>query len=153
MELRWQLECQKVCKLLPNTTLLTFFWFLPFIPFYKMYFKPSRKNTNFGFLPLPSMTIWLKNDHLNGWSLSELNRCQQSWTWNYILIVKHVNIIKLKLLAIDEIKCPVAPLHINWDSSGSLPSSQETHFIVLQTWSVGQSLPTLHVLSRPFKNE
>ena len=88
-----------------------------------------------------------------GWSLSELNRYQKTWTWNYNLIVKHVNIIKLKLLTINEIKCPVAPLHFNWDSSGSLPSSQETHFIVLQTWSVGQSLPTLHVLSRPFQNE
>ena len=66
---------------------------------------------------------------------------------------KYLHIIKLKLLTIDEIKCPVAPLHFSWDSSGSSPSSQETQFIVLQTWSVGQSLPTLHVLSRPFKSE
>ena len=34
-----------------------------------MYFKPSRKNPDFGFLPLPSKPAWLKNDHLKGWSL------------------------------------------------------------------------------------
>ena len=30
----------------------------------KVYFKPSRKNLDFGFLPLPSKPAWLKNDHL-----------------------------------------------------------------------------------------
>ena len=29
-----------------------------------VYFKPSKKNTDFGFLPLPSKPAWLKNDHL-----------------------------------------------------------------------------------------
>ena len=32
------------------------------------------------------------------------------------------------------------------DSSGSRPSSQETQFNLLQTWSSGQSLPTAHVV-------
>ena len=30
----------------------------------KVYFKPSRKNSDFGFLPLPSEPDWLKNYHL-----------------------------------------------------------------------------------------
>jgi hypothetical protein len=32
----------------------------------KMYFKPSRKNPDFGFLPLPSKPVWLKNPYLIG---------------------------------------------------------------------------------------
>jgi hypothetical protein len=31
----------------------------------KAYFKPSKKNTDFGFLPLPSMLVRLKNPYLN----------------------------------------------------------------------------------------
>ena len=34
-----------------------------------MKFKPSWKNPDFGFLPLPSKPVWLKNDHLNGLKL------------------------------------------------------------------------------------
>ena len=31
----------------------------------KVYFKPSRKNPDFGFLPLPSKLVWLKNSYLS----------------------------------------------------------------------------------------
>jgi hypothetical protein len=31
----------------------------------KVYFKPGRKNPDFGFLPLPSKPVWLKNPYLN----------------------------------------------------------------------------------------
>jgi hypothetical protein len=31
----------------------------------KAYFKPSRKNPDFGFLPLPSMLVRLKNPYLS----------------------------------------------------------------------------------------
>ena len=31
---------------------------------FKVNFKPSRKNSDIGFLPLPSKPVWLKNDHL-----------------------------------------------------------------------------------------
>ena len=30
----------------------------------KVYFKPSRKNPDFIFLPLPSKPVWLKNPYL-----------------------------------------------------------------------------------------
>ena len=41
------------------------------------------------------------------------------------------------------------PLHFDWDSLGLLLSPQEAQFLVVsQIWSVGQSLPTMHVLPR-----
>jgi hypothetical protein len=30
----------------------------------KVYFKPSWKNPDFGFLPLPSVLVWLKKPYL-----------------------------------------------------------------------------------------
>ena len=34
----------------------------------KVYFKPSRKNQDFGFLPLPSKLVRLTNPYLIDWS-------------------------------------------------------------------------------------
>ena len=45
------------------------------------------------------------------------------------------------------------PSHLNWVSSGSKPASQETHmFLVSQIWFLLQSVPAVHVLPRPFKD-
>ena len=38
--------------------------------------KPSRKNRDFGFLPIPSKPAWLKNDHLTQtqlWTLTNIS--------------------------------------------------------------------------------
>jgi hypothetical protein len=41
----------------------------------KVYFKPSRKNPDFGFIPLPSMLVQLKNPYLsrNAFQLAEIS--------------------------------------------------------------------------------
>ena len=38
----------------------------------KVYFKPSRENPDFGFLPLPLMPVWLKNPYLKWTQLLKL---------------------------------------------------------------------------------
>ena len=64
---------------------------------------------------------------------------------------RYKTIMKIKLFRIDETKCPVEPLHFNWDSSGLKPSLQKTQWVVTQTWSAGQSLPFSQRSPRPFR--
>ena len=91
----------------------------------KVYFNPSRKNPDFGFLPLPSEPVWLKTPYLNKIHLKENkeNLVKNFCSWVDSEFVK----------TCDELVIRKEKIHCT--GMGSYKSSRATRGLVRTYWS------------------